>query len=148
MKTLDVEESLMSDEMTRMIAGGVDAADQLPRTIPYRPLLYIANTNQHFRPGRHWVVFYFGEEHIGYFDPLGKEPNNIIEDYLTLIGPNGYLRNVKRVQGARSVICGQFCLYYTYFKSRDMSVNTILSSFTMDYAFNDYTAEQFVAKNM
>ena len=45
MKILDVEESLMSDEMTRMIAGGVYPADQLPRTIPYRPLLYIANTD-------------------------------------------------------------------------------------------------------
>ena len=34
MKTLDVEESLLSDEMTRMIAGGVYSGDQLPRTIP------------------------------------------------------------------------------------------------------------------
>ena len=148
MKTLDVEESLMSDEMTRMIAGGVYAADQLPRTISYRPLLYIANTDPHFRPGRHWVVIYFDEEHNEYFDPLGKEPNNIIKDYLTLMGPNGYLRNAKRVQGARSVNSGQFCLCYAYFKSRDVSMNTILSSFTMDYAFNDYIVEQFVAKNM
>ena len=98
MKTIEVEESLLSDEMTGMIAGGVYAADRLPRTIPYRPLLYIANTDPHFRPGRHWVVIHFGEEHIEYFDPLGKEPNNIIEDYLTLMGPNGYLRNVRRVQ--------------------------------------------------
>ena len=59
MKTLDVEESLMSDEMTRMIAGGVYAADRLPRTIPDRPLLYIANTDPHFKPGCHWVVIYF-----------------------------------------------------------------------------------------
>ena len=45
MKILDVEESLLSDEMTRMIAGGVYPGDQLPRTIPYRPLLFIANTD-------------------------------------------------------------------------------------------------------
>ena len=64
MKTIEVEESLLSDEMTGMIAGGVYAADRLPRTIPYRPLLYIANTDPHFRPGRHWVVIYFGEAHI------------------------------------------------------------------------------------
>ena len=148
MKTLDVEECLMSDDVTRMIAGGVYAADRLPTIISYRPLLYIANTDPHFRPGRHWVVIYFGEEHIEYFDPLGKEPNNIIEDYLTLMGPNGYLRNVKRVQGARSVNCGQICLYYAYFKSRVVSMGTILSSFTVDYAFNDYIVEQFVVKNM
>ena len=104
--------------MTIMIAG-VYPADQLPRTIPYRPLLYIANTDPHFRPGRHWVVIYFGEEHIEYFGPLGKEPNKIIEDYLTLMRPNGYLRNVKKVQGARNVNCGQFCFYYAYYKSRD-----------------------------
>ena len=54
------------------------------------------------------MVVYFGEEHIEYFDPLGKEPNSIIEDYLTLMGPNGYLRNVRRVQGAHSVSCGNF----------------------------------------
>ena len=94
------------------------------------------------------MLIYFGKEHIEYFDPLGKEPNNIIEDYLTLMGPNGYLRNVKRVQGARSVNCGQFCLYYAYFKSRDVSMGAILSSFTVDYDFNDYIVEQFVVKNM
>ena len=142
MKTIDVEESLLSDEMTRMIAGGVYAADRLPRT------MYIANTDPHFKPGRHWVVIYFGEEHIEYFDSLGKQPNRIIEDYLILMGPNGYLRNVRRVQGTQSVNCGQFCLYYAYFKSRDISMDTILSSFTVDYAFNDYIVEQFVAKNM
>ena len=54
------------------------------------------------------------------------------------MGPNGYLRNVRRVQGTQSVNCGQFCLYYAYFKSKDMSMNTIRSSFTVDYAFNDY----------
>ena len=105
MKTIDVEESLLSDEMTRMIAGGVYAADRLPRTITHRPLLYIANTDPHFKPGRHWVVIYFGEEHIEYFDPLGKQPNIIIEDYLTLMGPNGYLRNVRRVQAILLVLC-------------------------------------------
>ena len=99
-----------------MIAGGVYPGDQLPRTIPYRPLLFIANTDPHFKPGRHWVVIYFGEEHNEYFDPLGKQPNSIIEDYLTQMGPNGYLRNVRRVQGAQSVNCGQFCLYYAFLK--------------------------------
>ena len=84
----------------------------------------------------------------GYLLPLGKEPNSIIEEYLTLMGPNGYLRNVRRVQGTQSVNCGQFCLYYAYFKGRDMSMNTILSSFTVDYAFNDYIVEKLVAKNM
>ena len=101
MKTLDVEEILKSDEMTRMIPGGVYAVDQLPRTITHRHLLYIANTDPYFKPGHHWLS--------QYFDPLGKEPNNIIEDYLTQMGPSGNLRNVKRVQGA-SVNCGQFCL--------------------------------------
>ena len=110
MKTLDVEESLLSDEMTRMIAGGVYSGDQLPRTIPSRPLLFIANTDPHFKPGRHWVVIYFGEEHIEYFD----QTNSIIEDYLTQMGPNGYLQNVRRVQGTQSVNCGQFCLYYAF----------------------------------
>ena len=148
MKTIDVEESLLPDEITRMIAEGVYAADRLPKTITHRPLLYIANTDPHFKPGRHWVVIYFGEEHIEYFDPLGKQPNSIIEDYLTLMGPNGYLRNVRKVQGTQNVNCGQFCLYYAYFNSRDISMDTILSSFTVDYAFNDYIVEQFVAKNM
>ena len=30
----------------------------------------------------------------------------------------------------------------------DISMDAILSSFTVDYAFNDYIVEQFVAKNM
>ena len=101
MKTLDVEESLMSDEMTRMIAGGVYAADRLPRTIPDRPLLYIANPQ--FKPGRHWVVIYFGEEHIEYFDPLGKEPNSIIEDYLIADGTEWLSTKCK--EGARDTKC-------------------------------------------
>ena len=67
---------------------------------------------------------------------------------MTLMGPNGYLQNVRRVQGTQSVNCGQFCLYYAYFKGRDMSMSTILSSFTMEFVLYDYIVEQLVAKNM
>ena len=148
MRTIDLEQSLLSDEVTRMMVGGVHASDELPITIPKRPILYIANTDPHFQPGRHWVVIYFGEEHIEYFDPLGEQPNTIIEDYLTLMGPSGYLRNMKPVQGIHSENCGEFCLYYAYFRCRDISMDTILSSLTLDYTFNDYIVTKFVSKYM
>ena len=148
MDTYELEEKLALDSKTYATSGGVYALDQLPSHVHRRPLLLIANTQPSFLSGRHWVVVYIGVKETEFFDPLGQAPNATLHRYLLGCGSGGYLRNETRVQGDDSSKCGQFCLYYCYFRSRGFALRCILQSLTMDYAVNDYIVEQLVHRYM
>jgi len=52
--------------------GGVCALDQLPRKIIRRPKMYIVDTQERYRPGKHWLVLYLPK--VGpseFFDSAG-----------------------------------------------------------------------------
>ena len=54
---------------------GVYAADRLPR-VWTRSTAIVANTDEHNRPGKHWVAFYIDEHgHGTYFDSYGLPPH-------------------------------------------------------------------------
>jgi hypothetical protein len=142
MNNFDLKEKINTDYISSSNFGGVLSSDELPDEIK-SPVFYIVNTDPSYMPGKHWIVIFVGEE-VEYFDPLGEAPNSLMEHYLWRINPNGYLRNNKRVQGSRSNNCGQFCLYYSYYRVRNYTMQCILNSLTLDYAYNDYIVDQFV----
>jgi len=53
---------------------GVYAADEIP-TVWSKPAAIIANTDDHTKPGTHWVAMYVGKDGIGhYFNSYGLPP--------------------------------------------------------------------------
>ena len=74
-----------------------------------------------------------------------KYGNSTIEHYLWSISPKGYLKITTALQGSTSSNCGQFCLYYSYFRARNFGMQCIVNSLTLDHAFNDYIVDHFVA---
>ena len=144
MNSKELELKILLDPVSSSIFGGVLASDELPNKVKQKPVFYIVNTDPSYMPGQHWIVIYIGED-LEYFDPLGEAPNLITDDYLQRISPAGYLRNSSPVQGSNSHNCGQFCLYYSYYRARQISMACIVNSFTLDYAVNDYIVDQFVS---
>ena len=146
MNNTELEEKLFNDHRIRDIVGGVYASDAIPIHVKKRPLLHIVNTDPSYMPGKHWVVIYIGEDGlVEHFDPLGEAPNSTIEHYLWSISPKGYLKITTALQGSTSSNCGQFCLYYSYFRARNFGMQCIVNSLTLDHAFNDYIVDHFVA---
>ena len=62
------------------------------------------------------------------FDPLGKKPDEDFVSYLTLQSEH-YSFNNKRCQSHVSNLCGQYCLFCCYFRSRGYSMQDILGVF-------------------
>ena len=147
MNNFDLEQKILTDPLANHKFGGVLAADELPHRIKQKPVFYIVNNDTSDKPGKHWIVIYNGE-YVEYFDPLAESPNRVIEQFLSRASQNGYLRMTSPVQGQQSRKCGQFCLYYCYYRVRNYSMNCIVNSLTLDFAMNDYIVDQFVDNNM
>ena len=117
--------------------GGVVPKDLLPRTA-VKPSFYIVNQDTSEKFGSHWIVMFQLDNKISeYFDPLGKEPDSDFMTYMTLQSQS-YQFNEKRCQNYLSNLCGQYCLFYSYFRARGYSMKDILAMFNeQDWLYND-----------
>lgn len=94
----------------------VYAADQLPHRISPSTAI-IVNTDPHNEHGTHWVAFYLEDGLIEYFDSYGQPP--YLHFYQGFLRRNArrYLYNEHRLQGDNSLVCGQYCLVYLYYRT-------------------------------
>ena len=113
MNTLQLKRALERNPSTRKIFCGVFAADQLPKINTF-PCGFVANTDPITEPGTHWVSFYFPS--LGkaeFFDSYGHRPEHYgfkLYDIETW--------NNRKLQSSLSEVCGQYCIFYLYHKSR------------------------------
>ena len=117
---------------------GVYAADRLPRAWT-RSTAIVANTDEHDKPGTHWVAFYIDEHGAGtYFDSYGLPPHTD-QRFLMRLRRNSvtYRWNTVQLQGLFSQTCGHYCCVFLYYQSRGYNLEQFLQLFSDDYNFND-----------
>ncbi len=92
----------------------------------------------------HWTCFWKGQRECEYFDPLGKPaPLEIMTEFKT----SCYRYLPEAVQGSTSTLCGQFCIFFLYFKIKRYDYNDILAKFD-DFHYNDNLVKRFyLSKN-
>ena len=130
MRTREIERLMKKDCVIQQQYGDVCAADQLPMTIRYRPRLYIVNTDPRSKPGHHWTAFYFPRRGPAeFFDPIGHSPDHYNKRFKRALLKNArhYKYNKIRVQDIGTMTCGQFCLFYAYYRCRGFSMKRILN---------------------
>ena len=116
---------------------GVFPADKLPKRFK-KPALLIANTDPSTRKGSHWVAFYVPKDgKPQYFDSLGKTPEK--KEFLEFLRKQckTFTHNKKRLQGAFSTTCGNYCGVYLYFKSKQIPFKQFLKLFSNNFQLND-----------
>ena len=123
---------------------GVFAANMLPRTIPIkRPLLLVVNTDPISRPGTHWVAICIGRDSVGeYFDSLGQSPPPAFVRFMNRHCTR-WTTNSKQLQSVISMFCGNYVVYFCYFRNRGYTMQTIVERFSNDTALNDMIAHNF-----
>jgi len=132
MNTLELQQILTRDPMTRPHLGRVCALDQLPRKVTHRPKLYIINSQPRHKPGKHWLALYFPK--VGpaeFFDSLGHGPRYYswgLERYLKKQG-GYYVRNTRRYQQVGTKTCGLFCYYYAQQRCTGRPMSQIVKDF-------------------
>ena len=111
---------------------GVFSANTLPERMPFRSMAIVNCCNNNL-PGMHWIALYQGDK-MEVFDSFGLPPQAY---NLQLPQAAAVTYNAKQIQSNYSVVCGQYCLYYCYFKARGYGINDIISVFSNDYFSND-----------
>ncbi len=141
MNTVELHNYMMSDPYIRPYYGGTLAKDQLPPPPTETPKMYIVNQQNSDQPGNHWIVVWI-DAVSEYFDSLGKKPSNHFRNWLSL-NERSYAYNTKRLQNANSDVCGQYCLMYSYFRCRGLSLQKFLDMFDKDLHINDVKVKYF-----
>ena len=138
MNSTTIEKILRSDKCSKHVFGGVYASDKLPETVDRYPRAYVANVDRSNMPGSHWIAFWFASpSHGEFFDSLGQRPKRTHFHYTC---------NHRTVQSAFSNVCGHFCIYYIFYRCRNMSMSTIMYKFTRNLEQNDELVASFVRK--
>lgn len=62
MNTEQLEVILLNDKATRLQFQGVYASDSLLSQLNHYPCAVVANVDPSYKPGSHWIAFYFDEK--------------------------------------------------------------------------------------
>ena len=104
---------------------GVYPANMIPASdsILQFPSCFIANIDPAFLPGTHWVAFYYETaKNLDFFDSSGHSPSY----YSFAIHSNTQINfNPFVIQSLTSDVCGEYCLFFLYFRSRNNSLSSI-----------------------
>ena len=125
---------------------GILPKDHIPLSLSHYPYCFIANTDYSYSTGKHWVVFYYHSKYdLEFFDSLGKSPSH----YHFYIDPNVQCTYLHApLQSFNSKLCGLFCLYYLYCKTKHKSLLSISRFFSFSNLHcNDYHLYTLFKKN-
>lgn len=124
---------------------GVFPKDRLPARIPSNPSLLVANTDDHNKPGEHWIAIYFNpyNQHAEYFDSFGEPPLAEFQTYM-LMHAKRVAFNERQIQSVMSAFCGHYVVLFCVHRSIGYDVNKFVGLFTSDYCFNDFLAHRMV----
>lgn len=141
METSEIYAGLKTHVHTNDCIKRVCAIDQLPvkSHLKYTKngiAFIVVNLDPSYLPGSHWVAIRISPSRkiiSEYFDSYGNDPNDTIEQY---IGGN-YIAQTKQLQSASSTICGQWCMYYIWYRCRGYTLSEIVSQFSSNTEKND-----------
>ena len=150
MDTIQLTLILRKDKFTRGVFQGVYPSDKLPASVSQYPALYIANVDTSDKPGSHWVAFYFTKEQEGeFFDSYGAPPSKYSGTFTTFLNNNSnqWIFNTVTFQSIYSKVCGHYCLYFAFYRSRQISMSAIGHRFSKNTRKNDSLVKRFIEKH-
>jgi len=115
-----IQAVLEKDPFTALVSQGVFARDKLPTRVNY-PSCFIFNTDNHDKPGTHWLaIFYDKYGNCDFFDSYGNHPSFFkLTNYLNMTSKT-WKHNNKCIQ-AQSEYCGYYCLLFLFLRCRNSS---------------------------
>jgi len=138
MDTRELQYLLSRSSYTSSWNPVVCAKDELPHRKPKEVHAYVINTDDSHLPGTHWVAVYFPHGgSVEYFDSYGLPPmEKDILEFMRRNAASTRFNNV-RLQGSKSMVCGQYCVHFLHQRSLGYSLERLVNFFDMEYARND-----------
>lgn len=149
MNSLELKIFMETNRHTKPHFLGIFSCDTLPRKrVQTRPALIICNTDEHYKPGQHWIAIYLLDENtIEYFDSFGMYPSNLYINLFIRENCNVMVSNNTIIQGLFSKYCGHYCALFLYCRCRGISMKNFLSIFEYpDLMKNDEIVRKMFGK--
>ena len=147
MNTTQIRRAVMSDKSMGKNFRGVFANDVLNLKANVKVGVsnyYICNTAPHYHPGQHWVAIFIDETgtFAEFFCSYGQVPSDEVKIFLKKHVHYCNTNNMQ-IQYPLSSVCGQYCIYYLYHRSRGMDLKDIIYMLDNDRD-SDRTVNNFV----
>ena len=127
---------MMQNPVASSCFHGVFASNELPSKIPIYHSGLIANTDPNDKPGQHWVAMFFPdqEDKEEFFDSYGLPPNFYTSRFTKFLAshPGDTERNFGTLQALNSAVCGYYCMFYLFHRSRRQDSKSIVKRFSLD----------------
>lgn len=137
MNTIQLSAILRNNLVTKRHFLGVYAADKIP-THPIADTCFVANTDPHTSPGRHWVAFYVSpSKRVYYFDSFGLPPKE--KSFKEYLGNSRYRwhYNKKQLQSLNAITCGHHCVHFLLKTCRTKNPQGVIHQMSRLPQFND-----------
>ncbi len=148
MDTSQLKCMIECDPVLKQSILGVFAADRLPTELLRTPFGFIANTDIHAKPGRHWCAFFSNiRGHIDFFDTYGRTPNQNSQYFKEWLKSNGITirTNHIQIQSDGSTLCGLYCVLFLHQRLIGCTYQDFLNVFDMSAVESN---DKFVADTM
>ena len=108
---------------------GIFSIDTL-KDIKEKPSLIICNTDPSDEPGKHWVLYFFNEDSVDFYDSLVRDITYYGSEFIDFIKnfTSNFEQYLRRTQPIKSDLCGQYCLYYAFAKCNGLSMEKIINN--------------------
>lgn len=143
--------SVLNQIIPSTIKSDVYAADEL-KFVKGNQFAIVVNSDRAELPGQHWLAIYKDKNSrvMEFFDsfaiPIEFYDNNFVK-FLRERFASVKCSNLQ-LQSLESECCGQFCLYFLYYRVNGYSFEDIIKSFSVkNYKLNDRIATNFVVNN-
>ena len=129
MNTKDLWQALTSNPITEPYFDGVFSIDTL-KLIKNKPELIICNTDPSDKPGEHWLLFFFYDNMVDFFDSLGKDIDSYGVEIVNFVKrfAEKYQQSKIRTQPENTDLCGYYCLFYALKRCKGKSMSDIIES--------------------
>ena len=136
MDTCQLRNCVKQDDIMSENFLGVFPRDRVPRYIGDGSL--IANTDKSTEEGTHWVTMYKENNICEFFDSYGRPP------FKNKFTGKNFKHNKIKLQSIYSDVCGQYCLYFLYHRSRGITLDQIVETLKVD---GDVIVKNFIQQN-
>jgi hypothetical protein len=145
MNTLEIDETLLKNSVTRYTYIGCFAADQIPNISHKFPFCMVLNVDPHTLKGSHWISIYCeSSNYIEYYDSLGiwPSPSPHIENYLSNYSHIKYSKYP--LQSPYSRTCGRHVIFFLFNRCLGTSFDKIVKFLRTSNTSPDIIVNEFV----
>ena len=145
MNTYQIDHILSNNYMTQKYYDGIYSRDTLTN-IKNTPKLIVCNTDPSFKAGQHWILFYFHNETVDYFDSLGHKPDYYGSEFVAFMKRFAEKYNIcyTRVQPFNTSLCGHYCIWFAYLRCQNYSMYEIINSLPEPSAIVHFVKNQLM----